>query len=183
MRENAQTKSSSAIASCSSCTRFGKNRSISTVSLSTLAKPRLESGRVSLTTSLADGLPAVECDRIQLHQVLLNLIGNAIDAMDTTDAASRRLEIATAPASSGGVQVSVRDNGVGLAAVDMEKMFTLSYTTKAAGTGIGLSISRSIIEAHEGQLWGEQNATRGATFVFTVPALASLPRARQEIAG
>jgi signal transduction histidine kinase len=115
--------------------------------------------------------------------VLLNLIGNAIDAMDTTDAASRRLEIATAPASSGGVQVSVRDNGVGLAAVDMEKMFTLSYTTKAAGTGIGLSISRSIIEAHEGQLWGEQNATRGATFVFTVPALASLPRARQEIAG
>ena len=79
--------------------------------------------------------------------------------------------------------MTVTDQGTGLDDVDLEKMFTLSYTTKAAGTGVGLSISRSIIEAHEGQLWGEQNETHGATFVFTVPALASLPRARQEIAG
>jgi signal transduction histidine kinase len=71
----------------------------------------------------------------------------------------------------------VRDNGVGLAAVDMERLFTLSYTTKPTGTGVGLSISRSIIEAHGGQLWAESGATRGATFTFTVPvALSSAGR-------
>src|SRR5262245_46775345 len=147
-----------------------------------MASPRIESGRVSLITSLAEGLPTVGGDPIQLHHVLLNLIGNAIDAMDTTDPAARRLEITTALASSGTVQVSVRDNGVGFDPADIPKMFTLSYTTKAAGTGVGLSISRSIVEAHGGQLWAEQNPTRGATFSFTVPALAELPAARQQVA-
>src|SRR5262249_39686913 len=128
-------------------------------------------------------LPVVGGDRLQLHQVLLNLIGNAIDAMDTIDPASRRLKISTVLESSGGVQVSVRDNGVGLGSVDVQKMFTMSYTTKAAGTGVGLSISRSIVEAHEGKLWAEQDGARGATFSFTIPALGTSPAAQQRIAG
>jgi PAS domain S-box-containing protein len=147
-----------------------------------MAGLRIESGRVALTTSLAEGLPTIGGDPIQLHQVLLNLIVNAIDAMDTTDAASRRLEITTALASPGTVQVSVRDNGVGLDPVDTQQMFTLSYTTKEAGTGVGLSISRSIVEAHGGRLWAEQNPTRGATFSFTVPALGALPPALEPVA-
>lgn len=152
------------------------------VDATVMASPRLQSGRISLTTALAEGLPPVGGDRIQLHQVLVNLIVNAIDAMETIEPSSRRVEIATAPASSGGVQVSVRDTGIGLGAVDTKKMFALSYTTKTAGTGVGLSISRSIIEAHDGRLWAEQNETHGATFFFTVPALTAQAAPKRSLA-
>ncbi len=114
-------------------------------------------------------LPAVNGDRLELQQVLLNLIANSIDAMESVDPGSRLIEVSSSLAPEGIVKVSVSDRGIGLDGVDMQKMFSLSYTTKATGSGVGLSISRSIVEAHGGKLWAERNAGRGATFCFTVP--------------
>ena len=148
----------------------------------TMARPKLESGQVSLVMSLAEHLPTIDGDRIELQQVLLNLIVNAIDAMEPVDPAQRRLEISTALAPSGEVQVSVSDRGIGLGAVDMTKLFMLSYTTKPGGTGVGLSISRSIIEAHGGRLWAETRAGGGATFTFTVPAASATSAGSNAIA-
>jgi two-component system sensor kinase FixL len=104
----------------------------------------------------------------------LNLIANSIDAMEGVSPESRRIDISSASTSEGFVQVTVTDQGTGLEGVDVERMFTLSYTTKDAGTGVGLSVSRSIIEAHGGKLWAEQNPGRGATFCFTIPAHSSV---------
>jgi C4-dicarboxylate-specific signal transduction histidine kinase len=146
-----------------------------------MAGLKLQGNHVSVVTALADDLPAIEGDRIELQQVLLNLIVNAIDAMASTSPDDRRLEISTARAPSGDVQVSVSDRGVGLGAVDMQRLFTLSYTTKGGGTGVGLSISRSIIEAHGGRLWAERRAT-GATFSFTVPPAPAASAAGDAIA-
>jgi signal transduction histidine kinase len=151
------------------------------VEAATMARPKLESGQVSLVTSLAEDLPAIEGDRIELQQVLLNLIVNAIDAMDPVDPALRRVDISTAVSPLGQVQVSVSDTGIGLGAVDMARLFTLSYTTKTGGTGVGLSISRSIIEAHGGPLWADTQAS-GATFSFTVPAASTASAASNAIA-
>jgi signal transduction histidine kinase len=117
-----------------------------------------------------DGLPLVNADRIELQQVLLNLISNSIDAMDPVEPGSRQIVISTARASDGMLKVAISDNGVGLDGVDMRRMFTLSYTTKPRGTGVGLSISRAIVEAHGGLLWAEPNDGGGATFLFTIPA-------------
>ena len=89
--------------------------------------------------------------------------------MERDEKAERRITIATSRLDQAAVVVAVKDRGVGLDAVDMRRMFTLSYTTKAAGTGVGLSISRSIIQAHGGRIWASQNADRGATFSFSVP--------------
>jgi PAS domain S-box-containing protein len=134
-----------------------------------LSATRLREQHVTVTTALADDLPAVRADRIELLQVLLNLLANAIDAMERVEQAERRITITTSRPDQGAVVVAVKDGGVGLDAVDMQRMFTLSYTTKAAGTGVGLSISRSIIHAHGGRIWASQNADRGATFSFSVP--------------
>ena len=147
-----------------------------------MARPKLEGGQVSLVTSLAEHLPTIDGDRIELQQVLLNLIVNAIDAMEPVDPAQRRLEISTALAPSGEVQVSVSDRGIGLGAVDMTKLFRLSYTTKTGGTGVGLSISRSIVEAHGGRLWAEARAGGGATFSFTGPAASATSAGSNAIA-
>jgi PAS domain S-box-containing protein len=133
-----------------------------------LARPRLQSSHVNLTTTLAQ-LPDVHGDRVELQQVLLNLIANSIDAMDGVDAEARTIDVSTAMTPDGMVKVSVKDSGVGLHGVDLKRMFTLSYTTKAAGTGVGLSISRSIVEAHGGKLWADANSGPGATFSFTLP--------------
>jgi PAS domain S-box-containing protein len=137
--------------------------------VSVLARAQLQGNHVALDTSLAEGLPTIVADRVELQQVLLNLIVNAIDAMEGVVPAARHIEIASTLANGDGVRVSVRDNGVGLEGVDMTRMFASSYTTKANGTGVGLAISRSIIEAHGGRLWAEGNPTGGATFLFTVP--------------
>jgi PAS domain S-box-containing protein len=134
-----------------------------------LAATRLHSSEVVLATKLAPSLPRIFADRVELQQVLLNLIMNGIDAMEGVDPGSRRIEIDSSLLNGGVVRVSVRDNGVGLAGVDMTRLFAPSYTTKANGTGVGLSISRSIVEAHGGHLWAEQNPDRGATFAFTLP--------------
>ena len=148
-----------------------------------LAQTRLQDRRVVLTTSLASGLPAVVGDRIELQQVLLNLIVNSIDATESIDPGARRIDVATTLIPTGVVKVSVRDNGVGLDGVDVRQMFSLSYTTKANGTGIGLSLSRSIVEAHGGTLWAEPNADGGATFSFTVPVHGTHPQQQPAVAG
>ena len=104
----------------------------------------------------------------------LVLIEEKLDAMERVPAESRRIDISSSSTSEQFVQVTVTDQGTGLDGVDVERMFTLSYTTKDAGTGVGLSVSRSIVEAHGGKLWAEQNPGRGATFCFTIPAHSSV---------
>jgi len=134
-----------------------------------LAGPRLQGNQIALTTSLAAGLPVITGDRVELQQVLLNLVLNSIEATESVQPGLRRIEISTSLTPEGALKVAVRDNGVGLKGVDMRRLFSFSYTTKVAGTGIGLSLSRSIVQAHGGRLWAEQNADDGATFSFTLP--------------
>ena len=125
---------------------------------------------VSVKTQLAEGLPLIQGDRVQLQQVILNLIVNAVEAMSGVGEGSRELLISTGKAESDGVLVAVRDSGPGLAPASLERLFGAFYTTKPGGLGMGLSICRSIIEAHGGRLWATANVPQGAVFQFTVPA-------------
>jgi len=129
----------------------------------------LERHRVSVQVELADSLPWVKGDHVQLQQVLLNLTTNAIESMATTDGA-RALGVTSEIDASGGVMVSVRDTGTGVAPEDVDRIFTPLFTTKRDGMGMGLSISRSIIEAHDGRLWSAPNAPCGSVFHFVLPA-------------
>ena len=123
-----------------------------------------------LETELADGLPTVEMDRVQIQQLLMNLVVNALDAMDCgDDDRPHVLRIRTSANESEAVLVSVQDSGMGLSPEQMERLFDAFYSTKADGMGMGLSISRSIAEAHGGRLWAESNGGHGATFRFTLP--------------
>src|ERR1700730_67225 len=124
---------------------------------------------VSLQTQLADGLPLIQADRVQLQQVILNLIINAIEAMSGASEGARELLISTGGDASNGVLVSLRDSGPGLDPASLECLFDAFYTTKSSGLGMGLSICRSIIEAHGGRIWAGANDTRGAVFHFTLP--------------
>lgn len=142
-----------------------------------LARQRLQTNHVTLVTSLADGLPPADGDRVELQQVLLNLTTNAIDAMEFVQPDRRRIAITTSLARDGVLQVAVSDTGVGLAGVDTQQMFTISYTTKSRGSGVGLSISRAIVDAHGGELWAEQNDGEGATFYFTIPVRSTIAAA------
>jgi PAS domain S-box-containing protein len=123
---------------------------------------------VSVQTELADPLPVVQGDRVQLQQVILNLIINAIQAMGGSDEGPRELLISTKKLEAG-VLVMVRDTGPGLAPAALDRVFESFYTTKPSGMGLGLSICRSIVEAHGGQLWASANEPRGAVFQFTLP--------------
>jgi PAS domain S-box-containing protein len=124
---------------------------------------------VSVQTQLAEGLPLIQGDRVQLQQVILNLIINAVEAMSGASEASRELLISTRISESDGVLVLVRDSGPGLAPAGLERIFEAFYTTKPGGLGMGLSVCRSIIEAHGGRLWANPNVPQGAVFQFTVP--------------
>jgi PAS domain S-box-containing protein len=125
---------------------------------------------VAVQTQLADGLPLIQGDWIQLQQVILNLIVNAIEAMSGVSGEARVLLISTARAEPSGVLVAVRDSGPGLAPATVDLLFEAFYTTKPGGLGMGLSICRSIIEAHGGRLWAEANEQQGAIFQFLMPA-------------
>jgi PAS domain S-box-containing protein len=125
---------------------------------------------VSVQMQLADGLPLVEGDRVQLQQVILNLIINGIQATSEASDGPRQVQISTGKPESGGVFVAVRDSGPGLAPGSLDCIFEAFHTTKPGGLGLGLSICRSIIEAHGGRLWASANVPRGAIFQFTVPA-------------
>jgi PAS domain S-box-containing protein len=130
---------------------------------------------VSILTELADPLPVVEADRVQLQQVLLNLIVNALEAMGADDEGPKELLISTGKVEPSGALVAVQDSGPGLEALMLERVFESFYTTKPTGFGLGLSICRSIIEAHGGRLWASKNQRRGATFQFTLPGAGSIP--------
>ena len=142
--------------------------------LEVIALTRTEAAKnsVSVRTQFAEGLPRVQGDRVQLQQVLLNLTINAIQAMRDVGEGERELLISTR-SEADGVCVEVRDSGPGIAPAALERVFEAFYTTKPSGLGLGLSICRSIIEAHNGRLWASANLPRGASFQFALPAIAS----------
>ncbi|WMT78177.1 AAA family ATPase [Bradyrhizobium sp. Ash2021] len=134
-----------------------------------LTRTEAENSSVSVRTQLAEGLPRVQGDRVQLQQVVLNLIINAIEAMRDVGEEERELLISTRNEPDG-VSVEVRDSGPGFAPAEIDRVFEAFYSTKPSGLGLGLSICRSIIEAHNGRLWARPNVPRGAIFGFVAPA-------------
>ena len=124
---------------------------------------------VSVQTRLSEGLFPVHGDRVQLQQVVLNLLLNAVEAMGSVEGAPREVLI-NSEQDHTGVLVAVRDSGPGIDPSHLERVFDAFYTTKSSGTGIGLSICRSIIDAHGGRLWAEANEPRGTVFRFTLPS-------------
>jgi C4-dicarboxylate-specific signal transduction histidine kinase len=134
-----------------------------------LTRAELHRNGISARTRLADGLPPVQGDRIQLQQVMLNLILNAADAMSESGDEPRELLITTDEDEANAVRVAVRDLGPGLPPGSRGRLFEAFYTTKAGGMGMGLSICRSIVEAHGGRVWATANEPRGAVFQFTLP--------------
>src|SRR5580700_3541163 len=124
---------------------------------------------VTVGTQLAGELPRIQCDRVQVQQVMLNLIVNAIQSMSGVEDGNRELHISTVSIEPEGVRVAVRDTGPGLRPEILPRLFEPFYTTKSEGMGMGLSICRSIIEAHGGRLWATRCEPRGALFEFTIP--------------
>jgi C4-dicarboxylate-specific signal transduction histidine kinase len=146
---------------------FGLNEAINEVIV--MVRSAIADNRVSVQTRLAEGAFAIHGDRIQLQQVLLNLILNAVEAMGLVEAGARELMVSTEQDRTD-VLVAVRDSGPGIDATHLERVFEAFYTTKSGGTGMGLLICRSIIDAHGGKLWAEANKPRGAVFQFSLPA-------------
>ncbi|WP_041955287.1 AAA family ATPase [Bradyrhizobium japonicum] len=146
--------------------RFDLNAAINEVIV--LARSLTNRNGVSVHTRLSSGSDPVLGDRVQLQQVLLNLILNAAEAMGSVEEGARDLLISTEQEQTG-VRVAVRDSGPGIDPAHLERVFDAFYTTKSSGTGMGLSICRSIIDAHGGKLWAEANEPRGAVFQFTLP--------------
>jgi PAS domain S-box-containing protein len=137
-----------------------------------LTRTEAANNSVSVRARFAEGLPRVQGDRVQLQQVLLNLIVNAIQAMSCIGEGARELQISIdAVPSEGGVRIGVRDTGPGLSPESLSRLFEPFYTTKSEGMGMGLSICRSIIEAHGGRLWAIPCEPEGALFQFTIPAI------------
>ncbi|HEY7188879.1 MAG TPA: ABC transporter substrate binding protein [Vicinamibacterales bacterium] len=134
-----------------------------------LQSDRFRTHSVRLETQLAADLPDVVGDRVALCQLVANLVTNAVEAMADSDPRSRVVVVTTQVTGQGQVQASVSDAGLGLGTVDVSRMFETGYTTKASGTGVGLSICRTIVEAHGGRIWAEGNDDGGATFSFTMP--------------
>ena len=134
-----------------------------------LARSAITMNGVSVRIRLADGLLPVYGDRVQLQQILLNLILNATEAMGSVQEGPRELSISTERHQAKGVLVAIRDSGPGIDPANRERVFEPFYTTKSSGVGMGLSICRSIIDAHGGRLWADANDPRGAAFQFTLP--------------
>jgi PAS domain S-box-containing protein len=134
-----------------------------------LTRGEVTKNSISVRTQYAEGLPLIRGDRVQLQQVILNLIINAVEALSSVGEGPRELIISTGETESNGVLVAIRDSGPALTPASLECVFNAFYTTKPGGLGMGLSICRSIIEAHGGQLWASVNVPRGAVFQFTVP--------------
>jgi PAS domain S-box-containing protein len=134
-----------------------------------LARSEVQRHRVALQTQFSADLPRVHGDRIQLQQVLLNLIMNGIEAMSGVQPEPRELLVQSGNDGSNRVLIAVRDNGIGLDPKHLAHLFDAFYTTKPTGLGMGLAISRSIIEGHGGRIWAEANAPHGAVFQFTLP--------------
>lgn len=135
-----------------------------------LLRIELQQGRVVLCTELSEALPQVHADRVQLQQVILNLLLNAVAAMAEVDQRPRQLLVQTTH-QAGEVCLSVRDSGVGIGEERIAQIFDAFFTTKSHGMGIGLSVSRAIIEEHRGRIWAKTNEGPGATFTFALPAI------------
>ncbi len=143
-----------------------------------LIRSDLSSRRVTVTTDLAAGLPVVEGDRVQLQQVVLNLVMNGCEAMDGVPT-DRVLTVRTSGTHDGGVEVSVADCGSGIPQENLEAIFEPFMSTKAEGLGLGLAVCRTIVAAHDGRLWATNNAHRGATVRFSAACKASVAAARE----
>jgi C4-dicarboxylate-specific signal transduction histidine kinase len=146
--------------------RFDLNAAINEVIV--LARSAILQHGVSVQTRLADGLSPIRGDRVQLQQVVLNLVLNAVEAMGSVEVGTRELLITTEQ-DHPRVLVAVRDSGPGVDPTHLERIFEAFYTTKSSGTGMGLLICRSIVAAHGGRLWADANEPRGAVFHFTLP--------------
>ena len=138
------------------------------------ARGEISKNGVELRITLAEALPIIRGDRVQLQQVMLNLIINAVEAMSQTTEGRRELVISSQSAADS-VLVAVRDSGQGLPESALERAFEAFYTTKSNGLGMGLPICRSIVEAHGGRLWATANVPKGAAFQFTVPVISGGP--------
>jgi len=134
-----------------------------------LIRGEAQRNSISLRTELSNALPPVVGDRIQVQQVILNLIVNAIEAMSGVAASQRELLVASAKDGPNSVLVTVRDSGTGLDEASPDRLFDPFYTTKTSGMGMGLAISRTIIEAHGGRLWAAPSVPQGAIFQFRLP--------------
>jgi len=133
-----------------------------------LTDDELRRNNILVETSLDADLPMVECDRVQIQQIILNLIMNAVEAMGTVNDRPRRLAVGSA-SDAKAVQIEVRDSGPGIDPSHADQLFEAFYTTKAEGMGMGLSISRDIVEAHGGRLWVSPSVSQGAAFHFSLP--------------
>jgi signal transduction histidine kinase len=129
----------------------------------------IRQNQISMQTRLSDDAPLIQGDRVQLQQVLLNLLLNAIEALSSVSVGSRHLVVASAKKGSKSVLVSVCDSGKGFPPGDLGRLFDPFYTTKSDGMGMGLTISRSIVESHGGRIWATSNSPCGAVFQFTLP--------------
>ena len=134
-----------------------------------LAQSTIAKNGVWVQTHLIGGLAPVHGDRVQVQQVVLNLILNAVEAMGSVDASVRELLLSTNQSEANGTLVAVRDSGPGIDPKHLELVLEAFYSTKSGGMGMGLSICRSIITAHGGRLWAAANEPRGALFQFTLP--------------
>ena len=136
----------------------------------------IQRNQISMQTQLSDDEPLIQGDRVQLQQVLLNLLLNAIEALSSVSVGSRHLVIASAKKDSKSVLVSVYDSGKGFPSNDLDRLFDPFYSTKSDGMGMGLTISRSIVESHGGRIWATPNSPCGAVFQFTLPIDSRLIR-------
>jgi signal transduction histidine kinase len=136
----------------------------------------IQRNQISMQTQLSDDEPLIQGDRVQLQQVLLNLLLNAIEALSSVSTGSRHLVIATTKKDLKSVLVSVYDSGKGFPSNDLDRLFDLFYSTKSDGMGMGLTISRSIVESHGGRIWATPNSPCGAVFQFTLPIDSRLIR-------
>src|SRR6267142_1923305 len=137
-----------------------------------LVRGELISHQVSVRTEFAPALPVILGDRVQLQQVIINLVMNGIEAMQSVTDRPREMVIRSRQDETQQVLVSVTDCGIGISAEDADRLFNAFFTTKSGGMGMGLSICRSIVEAHGGRLWATTNVPHGATFQFTLPVNA-----------
>jgi C4-dicarboxylate-specific signal transduction histidine kinase len=135
-----------------------------------LVHGELESHRVFLQSEMLEGLPDVVAERVQLQQVLLNLIVNAVDAMSSVTDRERRLRIRSALLGTDDVRITVEDSGTGIDPNHLDRIFDAFFTTKTHGMGMGLSICRSIINSHGGQLWGAPRSPHGTIFYIQLPS-------------
>jgi signal transduction histidine kinase len=152
-------------------------------SVVTLLNGEARARGVSLGMDMAEALPSVLGDRVQLEQVLLNLILNGMDATIGVADRPREVRVGSFVREPGWVEITVRDTGVGFAPDEQERLFEPFYSTKAEGMGLGLSITRTIVDGHEGRLWAEPNAGHGATFHFALPASRKVTTHRDEHSG